>query len=153
MTDLMTLVLARLTTLVAGEVFDNPVSPPATMALSLESGFLPPKRSGTSEADDINFVVARIMRGKESQKQGGIIVRLIGGIHTNGDKDDGQEDIERLLDLLLGMLDQRTYTPYSLDAEAEWFFGDPEEGVQPHPKYYVTVDLTFKRQPTATKRR
>lgn len=153
MTDLITMVIARLATLTAGEFFDNPVSPPATMALSLESGFLPPKRSGSSEADDINFVVARIMRGKESQKHGGIVVRLIGGIHTNGDKNNGQEDIERLLGLLLGMLDQRTYTPYSLDAEADWYFGDPEEGVQPHPKYYVTVDLTFKRAPTATNRR
>lgn len=143
MTGLIAEVIARLQTLTAGEEFDNPVSVGATSPLKFEKGFLEPKRQGASAADDINFVLVRIKGGIGRRREGQVVVRLIGGIHTNGDKDAGQADIERLLGLLVGIEEKRGFTGYRLSPKPPWFFGDPEEGIQPHPKYYVTVDLTF----------
>jgi hypothetical protein len=138
----------------AGQKWDDPERAGVKISLHLEQGFLLPKRSEAGQGEDHPFVLMRFMRGRETVSEGTVVVRLIGGIHTNGDKDAGVADIERLLELLLNILNNRgAFTGYKLLGEADWYYGDPDEGVQPHPKYYCTVDLTFKRPPNSTNRR
>ncbi len=147
MLDLLDKVLARIAVLTEGELWDDPSTEDGKTALRGYRGMLPLKRSTPEQKHDHPLVVARILNGSEGGRQGVITVRIIGGLHTHGDIDDGLVDIDRLLGLLLRIPEQRDYLPYALEEDVAWYLGDPEEGVQPHPKYYVTVDLEFTRAP------
>lgn len=150
MTDLLDLIIDRLGVLLTGTTWPDPEG--GELAARLYKSVLPAKRSAGA-GEDFPFVLARIMGGSEAQAEGLITVRIIGGLYSATDEEAGNDDIQELADLLLQMADTRSYTPYKLALPVDWWLGDKEHGVQPHPEYYVTVDLRFKRAPTAKNRR
>lgn len=150
MTDLLDLIADRLGLALVGEEFDDPEG--GQMVPRIHQWTLPPKRSATADGEDFPFVLLRIVRGKEEDR-GEITVRLIGGLYASDDEADGNADAVRLLEIMLGLAGQRSFTPYSMALPVRWWLGDEEQGVQPHPQYFATVELAFTRQATATKRR
>jgi len=147
MLDLLDAVLARATELTKDELWDDPATTSGKRTLRTYRGSLPPKRSTNDQGHDHPFLVARILNGGENTMQGRITVRLVGGLHTHDTVDDGLVDIDRLLTFLLQIPLVRDYLLYTMEEDVSWFFGDPKDGGQPHPKYYVTVDLVFTRSP------
>ncbi len=152
MTGLLDLVITRLAELTAGQQFYDPALQ-AQGDPRLYKWALPPKRTDAAAGQDFPFIVARIRSGRSDQHRDSIIVRLYCGLRTDGDEAAGNADIQRLADLLLPITSSRSWPPYSLALPLDWFFGDPEHGVQPHPDYFLTMDLIFQAHATATKRR
>lgn len=151
-TGLLDQVIVRLSELTAGQQFYDPAAE-ALGDLRLYKWALPPKRRDAAVGQDFPFIVARIMGGRSDQRRDGIKIRLYCGLRTDGDEAAGNADIERLADLLQPIIVGRSWTPYSLAMPLDWFFGDPDHGVQPHPDYFLTMDLLFQAHATATKRR
>lgn len=147
MLDLLNAILSRATELTADELWDDPATEDGTIALRTFRGGLPPKRSTPEQGHDHPFLLARIMNGGENTKQGRIIVRLVGCLHTHTSVDDGLVDVDRLLKFLLQIPEKRDYELYALEDDVTWFLGDPKTGNQPYPKFYITVDLEFTREP------
>jgi hypothetical protein len=153
MIDLLDLIITQLGVLTAGQKFDNPQSPGATVALQFHKWTLPALDDGDAEGKYFPHVVVRVMRGKGQARADEITVRLEGGLYANTTEVAGNADAVRLLELLLDIGGKRSFTPYSLADPISWHLGDEQYGLHPHPYYYVTVDLPFTRAATATKRR
>ncbi len=146
MLDLLDVILARVTELTTGELWDDPATDTKRALRTCRGGF-PPKRSTTAQGHDHPFLLARLLNGAENMNHGSIVVRLVGCLHTYGSVDEGLVDTDRLLNILLKIPELRDYLHYTLEDNVTWFMGDPKTGNQPYPKYYVTVDLEFTRHP------
>lgn len=153
MLDLLDMILANVTTLTAGELWDDsatedlPVGEQTKKTLDTYRGGLPPKDSDDESESRHPFLVARLLTGGEDVSLGRIKVRLLAGLHTHGGVDDGLVDVDRLLGLLLQIPKDRNFSPYTLEEGVTWCQGNQKDGLQPHPKYYLTVDLEFTRAP------
>lgn len=150
MIDLLNEIKTRVETLLAPEVFDDPASGQSVPMVKL--GGLDPKRSGDQNAEDFPFVVIRPLAGSGSMREEATTVQLIAGLWTPDDVLAGFTAIDRMLELLLILQQERNYTPYKLALPISWQLGD-KDSQHPHPYYYLTVDIPFKRAPQATTRR
>ena len=153
MLDLLDMVLARVAAVTSEELWDDsvteglPVDQQSLVALRLYKGGLPPKESAEESENKHPFLAARLLNGVEGVSLGRIKVRLMAGLHTHGTVDDGLVDVDRLLGFLLQIPADRNFSPYTMEEGVVWSQGDPKSGLQPHPKYYLTVDLEFTRAP------
>jgi len=150
MIELLDKLELRVAAAVAGLAFDDPANPGETRPPRVVRGGLPPKRGGgTAQGEDFPFVIVRPAGGAGSRKDTRPAFRLIGGVYTAGAISDGLDAIDQLLEALLGLWDQRAFTPYRLTDDVAWSFGDDRDHVQPHPYYYLTMDMTFVGAPRA----
>lgn len=148
----MDLLKTRIESLLAGEVFEDPANAAGSTPL-VKIGSLDPKRSGQQNDEDFPFVIIRPRTGSSSLREMDMTLQVIAGIWTSGNVLAGFTTIDRMLEILLNLQADRTYTPYRMGLPVSWYLGDKEDGNQPHPYYYLTIDMPFKRAPQATTRR
>lgn len=152
MIDLLQLIEIRLEDILGAELFDDPAG--GTSGPLVRISELDPKRDNQENDEDFPFVVIRPTKGSADMREEIQQVELIGGIYTDGGVINGFTDIDRLTELLLQVRKNRSFTPYQLALPVQWAYGlDEKTARQPHPYYYTTVTLPFKRQPQATTRR
>lgn len=152
MNGLLAAIKARLLVLLAGVSYDDPVggqSPPA-----IWFGSLPPKRSETEQGQDFPFVVIRPLAGSADRSEQLSTIRLICGIYSGEDDiETGVDQVHDLAERLLAIQRERGFAPYRLNLPVTWKFGDETDpgnpGNQPHPFYFLTIDLSFKTGPLA----
>lgn len=142
----------RIDDLFLGELFEDPTNPSGSIPM-VKIGSLDPKRSGQQNDEDFPFVIIRPRTGISAMKELNIVLQVIAGIWTSGDILSGFTSIDRMLEILLNLQAPRAYTPYSMASPVSWYLGDKADGNQPHPYYYLTIDLPFKRAPQAKTRR
>lgn len=148
----MDLLKTRIETLLAVEIFEDPANVSGSVPM-VKIGSLDPKRSGQQNDEDFPFVIIRPRAGSSSMREIDMVIQLIAGIWTAGDILAGFTAVDRMLGLLMDLQTDRTYTPYRLALPISWHLGDKNDGNQPHPYYYLTIELPFKRAPLATTRR
>ncbi len=149
---LMDQLKTRIEAILSGEIFEDPANALGSIPL-VKIGSLDPKRSGQQNDEDFPFVIIRPRGGESSLRESDIVLQVIVGTWTSSDVLAGFTGIDRILEILLGLQTARTYTPYRMAMPLSWYLGDKEDGNQPHPYYYLTIDLPFKRAPQATTRR
>lgn len=147
MNILLAAIKARVTTLLTGVVYDDPVGGQSPVAIHL--GALPAKRSETDQGQDFPFVVIRPLGGSGDRAEQLTTVRLICGIYSGTDEiETGVFQVHDLAERLLAIQSERGFKPYRLILPVTWKFGDESDpgnqGNQPHPFYFLTIDLSFK---------
>lgn len=151
MIDLLDMLKERLKTIFEGSAFEEPGSENSVEPL-VKTGYLDPKRAGSVNDDDFPFVLIRPLSGSGDLREETITVQLHGGIYVSGDMLSGFTALEDLIGRLLLLQQERTFTPYRMALPFTWKHGE-KDGQQPHPYYFVTVNLLFKRAPQALSRR
>lgn len=147
MNDLTAQLKTRILALLTGVEYDDAAG--GKISPSVHLGALPPKRSGTTPEQDFPFVVIRALLGKDNRQERTITVRLICGSYSDSDIEAGVWQSQDLANRLLALQKERGFAPYRLDLPVEWRSGDGEEGNQPHPYYFIKIDLRFKAPPLA----
>ncbi len=145
MTGLLNEIKARLEAILTGEEFEDPAGTAAAPMVRIVG--LDPKRSGQQNEEDFPFVVVRPRSGSSTLSDETEMVQIIAGIYTSGDVSAGFADLDRMKELLTGLKKDRIYTPYKMNPGMEWEWGDPKTGQHPHPYYYLTINVSFKRAP------
>ncbi len=147
MNDLVDLIIAACTLATAGELFDDAETESGQTAPTVYDSFLQKNEPGHAPKKEHPFVLVRPVGGMDTTGKSEIFVPIQCGIHTHTNVDAGVHDIRELVGLVLsGFADSSQFFPYSLD-KIITTLGDPQDGSQPHPKYYAHMELTFSRQP------
>ncbi len=146
--DLIAAILARVNVLAAGEKFYNDKGDLVALQ-TFSYRETQPTVNNYDQYTNFPFVVARPGIGAEKIQDGMIDIRLVCGITTPSDYLSGEEDLDRLLGILLQLPYNQVFNPYSLESisyrPGQYSRNPYEEGRQPHPKYYLTMDLSFIR--------
>lgn len=146
--DLIAMVLAKVAALAAGQQFYNDKGVLVDLQ-TFSYRETQPTISNIDQYTNFPFVVARPGIGAERIPDGMIDIRLVCGVTTPGDYLSGEEALDRLLGILLQLPYNQSFTPYSLEnisyRPGQYSRNPYEEGRQPHPKYYLTMDLSFIR--------
>ena len=145
MIDLLREIEARVAAILTGELFDDPAGGSSEPMVLV--GGLDPKRSGQKNEEDFPFVVIRPLQGGSTLHDETETVQIIAGIFTAGDVLSGITEIDRMKELLGSLAADRVFTPYLMEAGMKWQWGENKTGHQPHPYYYLTIQVPFKRAP------
>lgn len=149
--DLLVMVLARIDELAAGETFcrvDYSSGEMQQTQVGLTSHmYRLPEKSGVDSAPmPFPYLVAYKMPSEETEELGRVTIRLVIGLYNNTDLLAGEDDVERVMAIVFGLLQDQDFTPWSLEAPLKYGPVD-EDGIQPHPEYFVYADLVFIRGP------
>lgn len=146
MIDLLQNVETRLKELFAAEQFDDPSG--GTSIPQIKIGGLDAKRSGQQNTEDFPFIVILPSKGSGDRRGEDFAVDIQAGVWSVGSVLDGMIAVDRACELILNLQRHRIFTPYNMSLPITWQYGG-QHGQQPHPYYYVTVTVLFKRAPQA----
>lgn len=149
--DLLTTVNAAIVSKCTGSTWTNENGAAVAMQVTKYQRKQPTTSAGSPT--DFPFVFSRHLSGVEGQDKASTVIRLVCGIYyKTGDIEDGEEDLDRLMALLLTLPTGQGFSPYSLE-EIRYKKGAEEggmydEGRQPDAttQCYCTVDLIFIRE-------
>ena len=147
--DLLVELLAKIDELAVSEMFTKLDSSSgediySQVPLAAYMYQVPEEYLGDDKPEPFPFLVAYKMKGQESMSSGKIIIRLAYGL-WNEDAVAGEQDVERVIEIILGLVENQDFTGWSLDEEITYAGGD-QDGIQPHPEYFGYVDLPFMRE-------
>jgi hypothetical protein len=138
---------ARLVDLTEDLLFDYKPDPVNKRAPQIIETMLPPRSSGHQEGQEFPLVRWAIHHGGfDRMRPAPFSVILHGGIYTAGNIVAGTRDITALTMALGKIVDNRSFPPYKLETPISFTIGSGEpgqEGLQPHPYYWVTMKLQF----------
>lgn len=137
-------ILARIATFAAGETWATAAGDQVPLNTHLYR--LPNTSLDKDGVGPYPYIEARPANGSEASASGRFKVRLTALIYNSGDDGEGDEDIERILEIVLKLPLDQDFSPFALDPEIEFKFGVGENGEQPHPVYTLTADLWFTRE-------
>ncbi len=144
MNELLVKIAARAAELVAGSSY---YTPDGGKSPAIYLGALPPKRSDLANPADFPFVVIRPAAGSKERGKTKAKILMICGVAISADAeiDAGVAAVHDLADRLLNISADRSFSPWVLFFPIQWRMGDGEDFSQPHPFYYVTIELEFDR--------
>lgn len=147
--DLLVNLLAKIDELAVGETFTqiDESKVPATynqVPLAAYMYRLPDEALGDDKPAPYPYLTAYKLKGKDSESFGGITIRLVFGL-WNEDPIAGEDDVERMIELILGLAEDQDFSPWSLESDIVSGPFD-EDGIQPHPEYFGYVDISFMRE-------
>lgn len=143
---LLDAVKTRLTELLTAQTFAvKGAEEPAPVAIHLYR--LPNSAKADVTEDICPWGVIAQLGGGENSQEGTITLRLIFGIYNEGEDGEGDFDVERILAAVLRLSENQDFHPHVLQPDIKYFFGHPDSGAQNHPEYYLTVNLSFTREP------
>lgn len=148
--DLIKAVLLKAVELAGGETFTevNLTKDPheySQVALKTYPYRTPKEERGKDKPLPFPSLVAyKMLNGRDSKDFGQVKIRLVGGIYNDTDDDSGEEDIERLENIVLRLAQNQSFEGWSLDGKIECKPIE-EDGSQHHPKYFFFADLHFTR--------
>lgn len=149
--DLLKILIARLDIAFEDSGFEQPKQPELVDPL-LKIGYLAAKKAGNDIDESFPFGLLRPLDGSGDQSKETLKIQLEGGVFTSGDLESGFGEIERYVAIVRTLQRDRAFTPYHLELPITWKYGE-HDGQQPHPYYYVTITMLFKRAPQALSRR
>lgn len=143
---LLAAVKTRLTELLTDQTFAVKGSAePAAVAIHLYR--LPNSARADITEDVCPWCVISQLGGADTLQEGTTRLRLIFGVYNEGVSGEGDYDVERLAAAALRLSLRQDFHPHVLQPGIEFFFGVSENGEQAHPQYFLTVLLTFSREP------
>lgn len=156
MFDLLDLVQARFTAIMAGQTFDKPLGGSGEITV-LQLGVQSRKASLGDE--EYPFVLVRLRGGTDNPGSSKVTVELVCGIYVKPDRDaDGDVDADddlispakaamtTVLSGFRALAADGNYSPYSFESMS-YRIGD-KDGLQPGPDYYqMTAELEFSLAP------
>jgi hypothetical protein len=144
--DFSATLTARLAQLTGGELFDHAPSGEKRPPQVVET-MLPPRDRTYEEFGEMPLVCWAIHEGTfEARRPAPFSVAVTGAIWTPGTIVDGTRDIMRLARALGNIVQDRKFSPYRLETPVQFKIGDTRagnEGLQPHPTYWLTMQLNF----------
>lgn len=142
---LMSAVQVRLAELLSGITLPTKSGETVPVAIHL---YRLPNASRADLADDLcPFAIITQLGGSDSLQQGLTRLRIIVGCYNEEEDGSGDEDLEEVAAAILRLSEDQDFKPHFLHDQINFIFGHPESGAQNHPEYYLTVDLTFGREP------
>lgn len=149
--EVKTQAIVYLTAIMAERTFVNELG--ETVSMGFHRDALPNCKTDNERKRRHPFTLVRVLNGREGRNQGQFRLMVMSGIHTSEAMSQVEKSaiIEQVLDDILFLADgSREFTNLALEPEIDWYFGDNQDGNQPDPKYYVTVQFTFSGQPRKT---
>lgn len=143
--EFATLLTSRLTELVEDLSFDYKPDG-STRVPQIINPMLPSRSSDHQDGDYFPFVRWAIYKGIFAKRPEPFSVYVSGGIYTAGTIDDGNGAILSLAMALGNIVDNKSFPPYRLQSPVGFTVGDTREGnegLQPHPYYYMSMILEF----------
>jgi len=105
-----------------------------------------PTPKATTLDDLCPFAVITQRGGSDSQNGGSATIRIVVGIYQESESGTGDGQLEAIAAAIVRLSENQSFSPYILDGDINFYFGDRETGAQNHPQYFLTVDLTFVRE-------
>ena len=141
MIELLQEIQARCEVIFVDQKFSDPAGGMSVPMVKI--GSLDPKQSGAENDQDFPFVVVRPVKGLSDPRENRVDIQIIGGIWSaEDDVIHGFTAIDSMMALLLGIGGTRGFAPYRLSMPLSFELGE-NGGNQPHPYYYISVNLSF----------
>lgn len=105
-----------------------------------------PQGSRHQEGEDCPSIQVALYKGVIEGRAITYHVLLYGLIYTDGNIQQGTEDMKRLAKAMMRIREKRSFSPFTLQLPATFSFGDQEqnsEAMQPHPYHFFKMYLTF----------
>ena len=113
--------------------------------MDIHTGALPVKDSTNTGDDAVPFVLVKPGPFQLSRPQNTYGAVVAGAVYTPGDIAAGLTELDTLLQLLEGLKTAR-YDGYKLMLPVTGTVGDPETGINPHPYYHFSLNMTFRKE-------
>jgi hypothetical protein len=142
--ELLDLVAAAVTDLTAGTTWEQRGSA-VEVALDIHTGALPVRSGATADDEEAPFVLVKPGPITFGRPQDGCGCTVVAATWTSGGISDGLAEQDRLLVLLAG-LKNAPISGWKLMLPVTGTVGDPETRINPHPYYYFSLELNYKKQ-------
>ena len=140
--SLLTAVASAIDILLAGKTYKRR-GVTAEIVMPTHVGSLPVRTDPNTE--EAPFIVIKATSFDFGRPQSGCVVTVLGVLYTSGTIDAGLIAQDALLQDLAKLKDSK-FTDYKLILPIVGTIGDKETGINPHPYYTFSLDLTFRRK-------